>query len=357
MTVSTQDRLARLGWDAGWAAELRELDDRELRPGRIGTEHRGAYVLLTGEGEQWAAPTGRLRLDHREGRGELPAVGDWVAYAPAEGDGRAVVRAVLPRRTKFSRKAAWQETREQVLAANVDVVFLTQALPDDLNLRRLERYLATGWESGAEPVVLLTKADLAGDVEAAVAAVEAIAFGVPVHAVSARTGSGLDAIRSHLAASRTAVLLGSSGVGKSTIVNALLGADEIETQATRGDGRGRHTTTRRELHLLPGGGIVLDTPGIRELQLWDAEQGLEEAFEDVEELAARCRFGDCAHEREPGCAVRAALESGALPAERWQSYRKLQRELEALAARQDALLRSERRRQFRIRAREQRRSK
>ena len=349
MTVMTKDRLARLGWDDAWEAELKCLDDPELLPGRVGVEHRGAYVLLDAEGDRWAVPTGRLRLEAREGLGDLPAVGDWVAYRQPPQSDRAVVQAVLPRRTKFSRKTAWHETKEQVLAANVDVVFLTQALPDDLNLRRLERYLATGWESGAQPVVLLTKADLADDVEAAVAEVEAITFGVPVHAVSARTGEGLDVIRSYLEGNRTAVLLGSSGVGKSTIVNALLGDGEIETQELRSDGRGRHTTTRRELHLLPGGGIVLDTPGIRELQLWDAEQGLEEAFEDVEELAAACRFGDCAHDREPGCAVREALESGALPAERWESYRKLQRELEALEARQNALLRSERRRQWKIR--------
>ncbi|HSP74508.1 MAG TPA: ribosome small subunit-dependent GTPase A [Gaiellaceae bacterium] len=345
----TKDRLARLGWDAGWEAELKSLDDPELLPGRVGVEHRGAYVLLDGEGDRWAVPTGRLRLAAREGGADLPAVGDWVAFRqPAQSD-RAVVQAVLPRRTKFSRKTAWHETKEQVLATNVDVVFLTQALPDDLNLRRLERYLATGWESGAQPVVLLTKADLAPDVDASVAEVEAITFGVPVHAVSAPTGEGLDAIRSYLEGNRTAVLLGSSGVGKSTIVNALLGDGEIETQELRSDGRGRHTTTRRELHMLPGGGIVLDTPGIRELQLWDTEQGLEEAFEDVEELAAECRFGDCAHEQEPGCAVREALATGALPAERWESYRKLQRELEALEARQNALLRSERRRQWKIR--------
>lgn len=355
MTVSTKDRLARLGWDDAWADELNRLDDPGLRPGRVAVEHRGAYVLFTGEGEQWAAPTGRLRLDAREGDAELPAVGDWVAFRLPEQSDRAVVHAVLPRRSKFSRKTAWHETKEQVLAANVDVVFLTQALPDDVNPRRLERYLATGWESGAAPVVLLTKADLADDLDAVVAEVESVALGVPVHAVSARTGEGLEAIRSYLGGNRTAVLLGSSGVGKSTIVNALLGRDELATQETRADGRGRHTTTRRELHPLPDGGIVLDTPGIRELQLWDAEQGLEEAFEDVEELAAECRFADCAHEQEPGCAVREALASGALPAERWTSYRKLQGELEELEARQNALLRAERRRRWKVHSRAMRR--
>jgi ribosome biogenesis GTPase / thiamine phosphate phosphatase len=356
LTVLTKNRLTLLGWDADWAAELAKLDDPRLRPARVGTEHRGAYVLLTEEGDQWAVPTGRLRLDASQGESDLPAVGDWVGYRLPDRSDRAIVQAVLPRRTKFSRKTAFNKTEEQVLAANVDVVFLTTALPDDLNLRRLERYIATAWESGAEPVIVLTKADLADDVDAAVAEVEAIAFGVPVHAVSAPLGQGIEELRAYLAGNRTAVLLGSSGVGKSTIVNALLGAETSSTQEVRDDGRGRHTTTRRELHLVPGGGVLLDTPGIRELQLWDAEEGLEEAFEDVEELAAHCRFADCSHEHEPGCAVREAVANGTLPAERFESYRKLQRELEALAARQDARLASEQRRRWRIRAKEMRRA-
>jgi ribosome biogenesis GTPase len=350
LPVLTENRLARLGWDADRAADLAKLDDPRLRPARVGTEHRGAYVLLTEQGDQWAVPTGRLRLDAREGVSDLPAVGDWVAYRLPDRSDRGVVTAVLPRRTQISRKTAFNRTEEQVLAANVDIAFVTTALPDDLNLRRLERYLATVWESGAQPVILLTKADLCDDVEAAVAEVETVAFGVPIHSVSAPQGVGIEELRSYLDGNRTAVLLGSSGVGKSTIVNALLGGDAIATQEIRSDGRGRHTTTRRELHLVPGGGILLDTPGIRELQLWDAEEGLEEAFEDVEEVAAQCRFADCSHEHEPDCAVRAAVASGALPAERFESYRKLQRELAALAARQDARLASEQRRQWRVRA-------
>jgi ribosome biogenesis GTPase len=357
LPVATENRLTRLGWDADWAAELTQLDDPQLRPARVGTEHRGAYVLLTEEGDQWAVPAGKLRLDHKEGLGDLPAVGDWVGYRLPEQSDRAVVQAVLPRRTKISRQTAFKRTEEQVLAANVDIAFLTTALPDDLNLRRLERYLATAWESGAQPVILLTKADLAEDVDAAVAEVETIAFGVPVHAVSVPTGRGIEEIRRYFHGNKTAVLLGSSGVGKSTIVNALMGNEDIDTQETRDDGRGRHTTTRRELHLLPGEGIVLDTPGIRELQLWDADEGFEEAFADVDELAAQCRFADCSHEHEPGCAVRAAVESGALPAERFESYRKLQRELAALAARQDARVASERRRQWRVQAKAMRNKK
>jgi ribosome biogenesis GTPase len=336
LPVVTENRLTRLGWDADWAAELAKLDDPQLRPARVGTEHRGAYVLLTEEGDQWASPTGKLRLDHKEGLGDLPTVGDWVAWRLPEQSDRGVVQAVLPRRTKISRKGAFNRTEEQVLAANVDIAFVTTAIPDDLNLRRLERYLATVWDSGAQPVIVLTKADLADDVAAAVAEVQTIAFGVPVHAVATPTGVGLEELRAYFRGNKTAVLLGSSGVGKSTIVNALQGNEEIETQETRDDGRGRHTTTRRELHLLAGEGIVLDTPGIRELQLWGVEEGLEEAFEDIEALAAQCRFSDCTHEHEPGCAVQAALASGALPVARWESYRKLQAELATLAARQES---------------------
>ncbi len=262
---------------------------------------------------------------------------------------------MLPRRSAFSRKTPWLETKEQVVAANVDVVFLFQALPYDVNVRRLERYLATAWESGAAPVIVLTKSDLVGDLAPFLADVEAVAFGVPVHAVSNLTGAGLDAVRAHLVRGRTAALLGSSGVGKSTLVNTLLGRQVLETQDVRRDGRGRHTTTHRELVLLPGGGVVLDTPGMRELQLWDADDGLQQAFSDVEALAERCRFRDCAHESEPGCAVRAALETGELGLERWQSYRRLQRELRALHERQDARTRKERVRQIKIRHRAMRR--
>ena len=242
-----------------------------------------------------------------------------------------------------------------MLAANVDVAFLVQALPLDFNVRRLERYLAVAWESGAQPVVLLTKTDLVDDLTPFRDDVEAVTFGAcPTLAVSARTGDGIDELRSWFDGNRTAVLLGSSGVGKSTLVNALLGEQLLATQEVReGDHRGRHTTTRRELILLPGGGVVLDTPGIRELQLWDAD--LEQTFGDVEEIARRCRFSDCAHDREPGCAIRTALADGSLARDRWQSYVKLQRELEAIEARRNHLLRQERVREFKIRERQNRR--
>ena len=288
---------------------------------------------------------------------DLPAVGDWVAYRPgAQSDG-AVVEAVLPRRTAFVRKTAGFEAVEQVVAANVDVVFCVTSLVDDLNPRRLERYLTLAWESGAEPVVVLTKADLCENVEAAVAQVSAAStFGVPVHVVSAVTGEGIDELSAHLAGGRTATLVGSSGVGKSTLVNRLAGSERLATAAVRADGRGRHTTTHRELVVLAAGGCLIDTPGMRELVLWDAEEGLDRAFEDVDDLARECRFSDCEHRTEPGCAVRAAIATGALDAARLESFRHLQRELRYLEIRHDARARSEERKRWQATSKEARAS-
>jgi ribosome biogenesis GTPase len=341
----TDSLLHRLGWDDGWEAAFAEHRAAGLVPARVAIQHRGAYDLLREEGELRASAANRLVRDE-----ELPAVGDWVGVDSETG----LIEAVLPRRTTISRKEVWQATREQVLAANVDVAFLVQALPLDFNVRRLERYLAMAWESGAQPVVLLTKTDLVDDVQPFLDDVEAVTLGsCPVLAVSALTGAGLDGMLMWFEGNRTAVLLGSSGVGKSTIVNALAGEELLATQEVREDDqRGRHTTSHRELILLPTGGVVLDTPGIRELQLWDAD--LEQTFGDIEELARHCRFSDCAHDQEPGCAVREALANGTLSAERWDSYRKLQRELEAVEARRNVLLRQERVREYKIRARAQR---
>lgn len=344
----TDSYLHRLGWDDGWEAAFAEHRAAGLRPARVAIQHRGAYDLATDDGEVRASAANRLVRETG-----LPAVGDWVGYDPES----TFVEALLERRTSISRKEAWHATREQVLAANIDVAFLAQGLPLDFNPRRLERYLAMAWESGAQPIVLLTKLDLVEEPARYLAEAEAVTLGAcPVLAVSAYTGEGLDELRPRLAPNRTAVLLGSSGVGKSTIVNALAGEELLATQEVRGDDQeGRHTTTHRELIVLEAGGVILDTPGMRELQLWEADLG--QAFGDVEEVAARCRFSDCAHESEPGCAVREALADGSLALDRWESYVKLQRELQALEVRRNHLLRQEQVRQYKIRERQQRSKK
>ncbi|HVC88809.1 MAG TPA: ribosome small subunit-dependent GTPase A [Gaiellaceae bacterium] len=324
----TESLLSRLGWDDGWEAAFAAHRAAGLVPARVAIQHRGAYDLATEQGEVRARAASHFVRDD-----DLPGVGDWVGLDLASG----LVEALLERRTSISRKEVWNATREQILAANVDIAFLVQALPLDFNARRLERYLAMAWESGAQPVVLLTKTDLVDDIAPYLVDAEAVTLGAcPVATVSARTGDGLEELRAWFEGNRTAVLLGSSGVGKSTIVNALVGEQVLATQEVREDDqRGRHTTSHRELILLPTGGIVLDTPGIRELQLWDAD--LEQTFSDVEEVARRCRFADCAHDREPGCAIRDALADGSLPPERWQSYSKLQHELEAVEAKRNKI--------------------
>jgi ribosome biogenesis GTPase / thiamine phosphate phosphatase len=340
--------LLDLGWDDGFAAAFEPYEQEGLVPARVAAQHRGGYDVLGEGGERRVRVSGRLR--HEAGSaGALPAVGDWVALRDE------TIQAVLPRRSAFSRKAAWAATEEQVLAANVDSVFVVTALDGDLNLRRLERYLTLAWESGASPVIVLTKADLCEDVGAALLAVEPVAIGVPAHPVSNVTGAGLEELEPYLAPARTIALLGSSGVGKSSLANRLAGAALQATREIAEDGRGRHTTTSRQLIRLPGGALLVDTPGLRELQLWDAGEGIHEAFADVDELAAGCRFNDCTHTREPGCAVHAAIEEGRLPLARLQSYRRLERELERLALRQDARLRSEARKKRAAFARSQRR--
>lgn len=311
-----------------------------LTPGRVIVQQRGLYRLVTPQGEVAAELSGRFL--HQAQEGDHPVAGDWVAARLRAGERAATVHHVLPRASVFTRRASGPGGGLQVVAANVDLVLLVASLNADLSLRRLERYLATAWESGAKPAVVLTKADACEDAAALTAEVEAIAFGVPVLPVSALSGEGMEKVAALLEPGRTAVLLGSSGVGKSTLVNALAGEELMATGGVReDDARGRHTTTHRELVRLPGGALILDTPGMRELGLWQAEEGLSATFEDIEALAAGCRFRDCSHQGEPGCAVRVALEAGDLDEGRWKSFGKLQRELAHLDRRDDPQARAE----------------
>jgi len=323
-----------LGWDDGFAASLEPYDN--CIPGRVSAQHRGEYDVLTRAGEQRARVTGKLRHEAASSA-DLPAVGDWVALREQS------IQGVLPRRSAFQRKVNLGAAEAQVLAANLDSIFVVTGLDADFSARRLERYLTLAWESGATPVVVLTKADLCDDPQALLLDAEQVAVGVPVHLVSNLTGEGHDELGPYLRPAKTIALLGSSGVGKSSLANGLLGQEAQATKALAEDGTGRHTTTARQLLRLPGGALLVDTPGLREVQLWEAEDGIQEAFADVDELAAGCRFNDCAHTREPGCVVQEAIEDGRLPLERLQSYRLLHRELARLARKQDARLRSEER--------------
>ena len=329
--------------ELGWNADLADNLESGLTAARVVAVHRGAFDLRTVHGTVRASLPGRLLHE-----GVDVATGDWVGLAGSQ------IRSVLPRRSAIVRSAAGRTSDSQTLAANVDVAFVVSSLGPELEPRRIERYLVTIWESGATPEIVLTKADRFEDPWPLVAEVEAVAVGVPVHVVSGVTGQGCDALRARLRIGTTAVLLGSSGVGKSTLVNRFAGRELMAVKETRADDdEGRHTTSHRELILLPGGGIVIDTPGLRELQLWDGGAGaVEEAFSDIDELTSACRFNDCSHNTEPDCAVQAALLSGALSRERHASWLKLQRELRAIALRADARLRREEKRKWQQRTRD-----
>jgi ribosome biogenesis GTPase len=349
-----------LGWDAHWREQFTPYISQSLLPGRIVVEHRDAYRIETEPGVRPGALAGRLR-HLAERRSDLPAVGDFVGVrlpGSDAGDGPAIVEVVLPRRTAFVRRAAGGRPDDQVIAANIDTVFVMTGLDHDFNVRRTERYLAAVWESGASPVVLLNKADLCQDVEHKVAELQSVAIGVDVHALSALTADGIDALAGYLRPGVTVGFVGSSGVGKSTLLNRLLGR---AVQATAGvrthDSRGRHTTTHRELFVLPQGGLVIDTPGMREFALSEADEGLGAVFADLDALAVYCRFADCTHRVEPGCAIRGAVERGEISADRVASYEKLLKELRYEESRGDQGAAAERKRQGRIGAKAIRRMK
>ena len=336
--------LAALGWDDGFAASVRDLPAGG-HPGRVSRADRGGILTVeTASGRERARLAARFR--RVDDPTALPTVGDWVLLSRPQDDSAPIVTALLSRRSAIIRQAPADRSADaQVLAANVDTVFVVASLAGPVNQRRLDRYLALARQSGAEPVIVLSQKDRCDDVAGAAAHVRAGSPGVAVLVLSAVSGEGIDALAPYLEAGRTAVLLGLSGAGKSTLANRLLGSSgRLATRAVRDDGRGRHTTTHRELLALPDGGVLIDTPGLRELGLWDTDEPLGTAFGDIDELAAGCRFGDCAHEQEPGCAVQAALADGSLDAARFDSYRTLERERQHLARKQDARLRRARRR-------------
>jgi ribosome biogenesis GTPase len=324
------------GWTLALAADFAARGAGGLEPARVAAELNHIYRIWTDAGEQLAEASGKLRHE-AAGRHEMPAVGDWVAFTPDPQGFRARIETVLPRSSVFTRKVAGSETRQQVVAANIDTVFLVSALDRDFNPRRVERYLLLAAQSGAQPVVILNKADLAGaHLDEAVGVIREIARGVPVLALSAKSGLGLDALDPYLAPGQTVALLGSSGVGKSSLINTLAGADLLKTKTVRErDDRGRHTSTHRQMVRLPGGALLIDTPGMRELQLWDVGETLNETFDDVEAIAVGCRFRDCRHQQEPGCAVKAAVAAGTLPRDRYDAFIKLAAEREAFEARHD----------------------
>ncbi|WP_397386448.1 ribosome small subunit-dependent GTPase A [Paenibacillus terrigena] len=333
--------LQQLGFNPSIQTAFESFASLGYQAARVALEHTHLYTLYSEHGELIGEVSGKYRYGAL-GRGDYPAVGDWVAISARPEDGRATIHAVLPRFSKFSRKVAGSTTDEQIVATNINTVFLVVALNNDFNVRRVERYLIMAWESGANPVIILSKADLCDDPEAKAVELESVAIGVPVHIVSTVSETGFNELKPYLAEGMTIALLGSSGVGKSSIINQMLGTESQKVQGVReGDDRGRHTTTHRELFILPDGALMIDTPGMRELQLWDADEGFSSSFQDVESLTEQCFYSDCQHQEEPRCAVRMALENGSLEQGRYDNYNKMKAELAYLARKEDAKLRQQ----------------
>lgn len=338
------------GWNSHFEDSFKQYVDKQFVPGRVIAEHRQRYRLWTelGEtGEMWGEVSGRF-IHTAQSQAEYPTVGDWVVLKPDDGGTMGIIQAVLPRKSCFSRKAVMSggnpdgggKTDQQAMAANIDYLFLVVGLDGDFNIRRLERYITAAWDSGSSPVVVLNKIDLCTDLVAVLNQVEEVSMGIPILTASAKELIGLDAFQPYLQKGKSSVFLGSSGVGKSSLINALLGEEkQLVKDLREDDSRGRHTTTHRELLLLPGGGMIVDTPGLRELQIWsDGEStgdGIRSAFHDIEELFADCRFHNCQHQSEPGCAVQLALAENRLDNNRYQNYLKLQREAAHLEIRRD----------------------
>lgn len=343
------------GWDKSWAEKFSVAGEKLDVPARVISEHRSRYRAHTGDVDISAKAAGRLYHAPFK-QSELPAVGDWVIVGDADIPGSAIIKGVLPRKSKFSRKVAGKNTNEQVMATNVDTVWIVSTFGADLNPARFERYVSLVVESGAIPVIVLAKADLVDVTQPSIDSLKERIPDVAIYPVSAKNQTGLDQLKQYIQAGQTVALLGSSGVGKSTLINHFAGREILHTASVREkDGKGRHTTTHRELILLPTGGLLLDTPGMRELQLWGTDDNLDKSFADIDELAAGCRFSDCSHETEPGCAVIAAVESGALAAERINNYMKLKKELTYLERKTDVQAEQAERKKWKAISKEQRR--
>lgn len=326
--------LKNLGFDAFFQKHLQECKFENLSIGRICAEYKENYKLFSESGELNAIISSKFRNECRASE-DFPAVGDWVLFDFMQGENKAIIRQVFPRKSKFSRKVAGEQTQEQIIASNVDFAFIVCALNYDFNLRRIERYLSLIWQSGATPVVILTKADLCSNVQDKISEVENIAFGVDVHSISNISAEGIEVLERYFANYKTVVLLGSSGVGKSSLINNLANEDVMKVNVLRnGIDKGRHTTTHKQMLILQNGGLIIDTPGIRELQLWDADDGISQTFSDIEEIAKSCKFGNCTHSNEPDCAVKKAIEEGLLDRNRFENYQKVQKEQVYLTSRQ-----------------------
>jgi ribosome biogenesis GTPase len=337
---SSKIDLETIGWDVFFEESFGPYQIQGLVPGRITQVQRKSCIALTENGEIEVRVSGKFRYDTFE-KGSYPVVGDWVGIKKEFNDDKGVIQAVLPRRSKFSRKVAGKVTEEQIIVANVDIVWIVSGLDNDFNIQRIERYLTLASESGSKPVVILNKSDICNDPDAKIEQVKRIAPSTPIHSISAELNQGLDILNQYLGKGKTIALIGSSGAGKSTIINRLLGVDRQKVGAVRkSDSHGRHITTYREMIMLPNGGMIIDNPGMREIQLWSKGESLNDVFKDIEEIAQQCRFRDCMHESEPGCAIKDALDKGELDPRRYTHYLKLRKEVKFLSIKQNEMVRS-----------------